>query len=506
MDSTTRQQQTFYFDDGQSKRGQYSSTMYSDYKEHCPKTLDFYERGVPEDTRKYQRGNTAHFILENVGKANAVEPDQQRAIAEKTVEKLTSEGYWYFDHKQPPFDCDLAIEGKDVALAWLSRNSLPYNAQYENVFAMDAQGNAVSFEDPRCRWRAKIDVFWIKTEEVNEEAELRIGVTNDYKSAWGAGKSWLESMQCKSQMVLIWINHPELDGVCAEVINLRTGAPPASRTIYFDDDGVALLAKWRDEILSICNTMDRNREAQPGAGCIDCPFFAHCDAAQEVKSKKENAAAYAVLERERADLKNIIRAQLDEADGIECNGGFIGYDLKPKTVMRPEHTTQIVAAWWRVPLEDAALMTRETSLIRALGLGASNLENFIDATLSDASETERQEFFDLCATKEFRAEFGVHRLNGHKLNLLPADTRLPATLPEKPKRGKAEKAEKPAKKKRKPKKAQSKKRGKKKPAAKKKARRKTEKRKAVKAMKGKGNKSKATVKKPKTRKGRKARK
>lgn len=498
MDTTTRQQQTFYLDD-EIKRGKYSSTMYELYKNHCPKALNFSESGVSEDTRKYQRGNTAHFILENVGKANAVDPEYQKTIAEKTVEKLTSEGYYYFDRKQPPFDCDLAIEGKDVALAWLSRNSLPFNAQYENVFAMDANGNAVSFEDPRCRWRAKIDVFWIKTEDVSEEAELRIGVTNDYKSAWGAGKNWLESWQCKSQMILIWVNHPELDGVCAEVINLRTGSVN-SQTIYFDDEGVALLSKWRDEILSICNTMDRNREAQPGAGCDGCPFFAHCDAAKEVRAAKENAAAYAVIEQERAELKSIIRAQLEDADGIACNGGFIGYDLKPKTVMRPEHTTQIVASWWRVPLEDAALMTKETSFVRALGLGASNLDSFMDATLSDASPTERQEFFDLCATKEFRAEFGVHKIkngNGHaNLNLLPADTKL-----------KSRKNAKPSPKKRKTKKSQRKKRDKKKSSEKKTAKRKATKRKSAKAVKGKGNKIKATVKKPKTRKkGRKARK
>lgn len=484
---------------------QYSSTMAREYQEHCPQALDFIMKGLPRDTRIYQRGNTAHFILENVGKANAVNPEHQKAIAKQTVHKLTTEGYYYYGEKQPAFDFDLAHEGAEVALKWLERNSLPYNAKYENVFAMDAQGNSCHFEDPRCRWRAKIDVFWEKVEVVNEESELRIGATSDYKSAWAAGKDWLQTTQAKSQMVLIWVNHPELDGVCAEVINLRTGSVN-SQTIYFDEEGISILSKWREEIFELCDTMDKNREARPGVGCWTCSFVAHCDVAQKVKSEKELVAAYAVLDRERDDLKKIIRVQLEDADGIECNGGFIGYDLKPKTVMRPEHTTQIVAAWWGVPLEDAALMTKETSLVRALGLGASNLDNFMD-TLSYENEIERQDFFNLCATKEYRAEFGVHRFNGHKLNLLPADTKLPAALPEKSKRVKTEKVEKPAKKKRKPKKVQSKKRGKKKVAVKKTAKREAEKKKVVeKWRKGKSNVKKSTIRKPKAKRGRKARK
>lgn len=492
---------------------QYSSTMARYFEEHCPYALHLHKSGEFEDTTHFQVGNTAHFVLQRVGESGATDPQKIEAIAVATAKELYTNGYEYFGQKHPPFVPDLAIEGRELALEYLKEHSLPQHGKFEQVLAMDSQGNACAIES--ARWRAKIDWHGEGYEGDGEETMFNMIVTTDYKSAWPTDETELEKLQRKSQMVLAWLHYPNMDGVRAEVINLRTGKP-YSKVVMFDEDGLEQLKRWRQDILDLCDAMDKTRSARPGVGCVKCPFVDRCDEAKKVAKAADNAAALAVIENIRTTLKAKLRHQLNDSGGIQCGNGWVGYKLVNNRIVGDNARRQMLANFYEMPLDEVdTKLGIEKGFLQILDPGVTAYERFAKTRFSGEHRVEREEFMSFLDT-ETSVEFGIHKNNGNgnghadALSLLPENTMLvdppPQEKPEKPKKKKANavmsqsnevtiyplaqwhvyfpEPNKPEK-----------------------VRRKKIAQKKTVVRKGKGNKAKATLKKPRTKqRGRKVRK
>ena len=413
------------------KKTTYSSTAAKYFIEYCPQALQYHLDGEPEDTSIFETGNTAHEILCALGRNKIVEATKFDSVADGVVMELCTNGYEYFGKKHPPFNPENALSGREIARKYFSENSLPLEGQFETVLAMDADGKPCQQEG--ARWRAKIDVLYeaVEFDEGAEHAAEVIAV-DDYKTAWPAGEDELETLQRKSQMVLAWLHYPNKDGVRATVINLRTGKP-YKKVIYFDAEGVAILERWKHEILMLCDEMDKTRAARPGVGCAKCPFVEKCQDARRIADEANTAASLAVYEGLREQMRKRLRLQLQDSAGVRCNGGFIGYHEVEMNVLSEQAIPQILGNWFEMPL---ATVENEMPLVKglllALGLGPSNIKNFIKTRFSGEHKVEKKEFLQLCLEKETEIEFGIWHKANEDLpdDLLPEQTVI-APLPKK---------------------------------------------------------------------------
>lgn len=409
----------------------YSSTAAKYFIEYCPKALQYQLDGEPEETGHFEIGNTAHEILCELGRKKIVEQTHFDKYADGVVMELCTNGYEYFGKKHSPFNPENALAGREIARKYFSENSLPLDGKFETVLAMDADGKPCQQEG--ARWRAKIDVLYeaVEFDEGSEHAAEVIAI-DDYKTAWPAGEDELETLQRKSQMVLAWLHYPNKDSVRATVINLRTGKP-YKKVIYFDADGVAILERWKHEILMLCDEMDKTRSARPGVGCAKCPFVEKCPDARRIADEANTAASLAVYEGLREQMRKRLRLQLQDSAGVRCNGGFIGYHEVVTNVLSEQAVSQILGNWFEMPL---AAVENEMPLVKgllvALGLGPSNIKSFIKARFAGEHKTEKTEFLQLCLQPQAEVEFGIW----HKVNedlpegLLPEQTEI-APLPPK---------------------------------------------------------------------------
>ncbi len=495
---------------------QYSSTQFRYKDKHCPKAMRLHREGVEENTDVFQVGIAAHAVLQAIGE-HKVAPNnyaRMQKIGDGVVSELITNGHIYFGKKFPPMPAKMAFDGRDLALQWLKENSLPQDAKFEIVLAMNTNGNPCGLEDPACRWRAKIDGVCISYDE-DEESSYRLVDIFDYKSSWPAADEELDSLQRRSQAVLGWLHHSDCDGIRLRVINLRT-QKQYIRIIYFDEDGLELLRQWRKDILMQCDAADENTEARPGVGCETCPFANHCEEAQKIAAAADNAAALAIIENTRNRLKLNLRHQLQDSAGVTCGDGFVGYNLVKANIVTENGYDQILANWYNTSLDRVGIERGpEKGLLIALGIGPTNVKNFIKARFNGEHKTEKEEFSAFCLKAEYAAEFGIWKNgeatngngNGHagEMKLLPENTMIVDALAKskKTKRVRPVKATRPIKtkstKKAKLKKALAK--SKKKVVA-----RKPEKKKKVVVRKGKSNRSKTTLKKPHKKRGRKVRK
>lgn len=383
----------------------YTSTIIGNFEEHCPKAIDFVKQGYSTASDQKDFGVAAHAVLQEVGEKNASgNTEKITAIADRVVQRLITEGRFYYSQALPPMKPSVACAGRDLTIQFLQSYSIPWPAQFEVVLDMDEKGKPCA--PGTGRWGAIIDVL-APVEHADEEYAADLIQVDDYKSSWAADEKELETWQRKGQAVLAWLHYPDKQGVRLRVINLRTGKP-YDRTIYFDDEGIALLKKWRKDILNVCRAADKTRKARPGAGCIDCPFLDHCADAQKVADSKSNVAALAVLEAKRKELISKLKVQLAETDGVKIDGGFIGYKNQPESTVTDQGIYQVVANWYNKPLHDVQHeLGREISLLKTLGVGAGQIRTFAKKVFEGEHKIEREEFEQLCLSKEPNVKFGV---------------------------------------------------------------------------------------------------
>jgi len=382
----------------------YSSTSLNYWIENCPQALQYHLDGVQQDTDQYQVGIAAHAILQRVGEKQLKDFDKIKTFADSVVKKLISEPRYYYEKEEPPMPPAFAIEGRELALQYLSTNELPENAQYEVATGMDIKGQPCDFR--KARYRALQDCKYSDIEG-DEEMAYDVVVVRDYKSAWPTNADELETLQRRGQAVLGWLHHPDKAGVRLEVVNLRTGAV-FTKTIYFTEENIYLLEQWRKDILMLCDMADKVRSARVGHGCLTCPFTHHCPALLGASTSKDTPKSYIALEALRESMRVKLKAQLQESQGVTFDNTYLGYKDQGKNILTPEAIKQILAAWYELSLDQIeSERPREVGLLKVLSLGASNVEAFSKFMFKGESKQEKKDFLELCLTKKPQPTFGI---------------------------------------------------------------------------------------------------
>lgn len=393
---------------GKIARGCYSSTMMRYFTENCPQAHYFYKQGKPQNTSHFDVGTAAHAVRQAIGEKKENDPDKQKRIADAVTKELIAVGRKYYDESFPPMQPERAMAGRDLALAYLANNPLPENAKYETVLAMDRQGRPCEPDDKLARWRAIIDCFFTAVEGDDDFAFNAI-VVNDWKSSWSAGENELDTLQRKSQAVLACLHFPEAQGVRMEITNIRTGKT-YPKVIYFDDAGKELLESWKRDILMLCDAADKTIKARPGIGCCKCPFIDSCPDAEKLATTAKNAEALGILNVKRDKLIATLKSQLDDFDGIRMpdERSWLGFNNLPANAVADEAPYQILGMWYNQPLDEVPhSKPLEVGLLRALKLGATQVENVAQHLFNGDGKVAREDFINLCLKKTTRREFSV---------------------------------------------------------------------------------------------------
>lgn len=300
--------------------GSHRSTTLSLLADHCPAALDHYERGTPINRDGFAVGVAAHAILQALAEQPHSDPE---AIAAATARELVTHGRSFEGVREPPLPPADVAQAIPLALTWHALHPLPEDAAPERGLAVDTRWLPVSYRSASVRLKGILDLHYPTVEEV--DGEPRVGVAHrDYKSAWTANESDLDSLQMKIQALLCYAHADDPAFIRQEIGNLRTGEPH-SRTIWLDQEGLATLDAWRREIDLAMVQADATREARPGAGCPGCPYLYACKPARALMdSAEETAARYAVIDAERTRLRPLIAEMARDGD-IPIPGGAIGY-------------------------------------------------------------------------------------------------------------------------------------------------------------------------------------
>lgn len=302
----------------------YSSTVLKLLDNHCPAALGFHERHEPAFNDHFQAGIAAHAVLQVVGEKQAATSEQQRAVADAVTQELITKGRSFKGRHEPPMQPSAAFEGRDIALAWLERNELPSHGRHEILLGMDGAGMPIPAETQGARYEAIIDLVY-RQELGDEDWSIQAAVVRDYKSAWPTNADELDTLQRKGQAVLTWLYHPDVGAIVQEVCNLRTGAT-YRREIILDDEGLAQLGRWRDDILAVCRAADVTREARPGVGCIDCPYILRCEDGQKLMHASDLPAdKYASALAMQQEYAKILRKLTKHEPATDSAGGKVGY-------------------------------------------------------------------------------------------------------------------------------------------------------------------------------------
>ncbi len=381
----------------------YSSTILSLFIEHCPHAIELHRRGVKRDESQFEAGIAAHAILQACGERRE---NPRNLLVDAVCTQLIGDGRTFYGDKKPPLAPENVFAGREIAENYMRSNEVPSPAKFEIELGMSASGCAANIED--VRYRALIDVLF-EAEESQGDWSAELIVVRDYKSAWPTCEDELETLQRKGQAVLAWLHFPNKQGVRMEVVNLRTGALFA-KTVLFDEEGETLLRKWRDDILMVCDAADKATEARPGAGCDGCPFLHACEPARNAALQMRfTVEQFAVLEATRKGMVKQLKTQLEEsAAPIVVNGGTIGWKQTQSNVLSEGAIAQIIGNWYEVPLDLACVHhDEEAALLRALNLGAGNIDAFAKKRFAGEHKIEREEFKELCLTKVSGSSFGV---------------------------------------------------------------------------------------------------
>ena len=384
----------------------YSSSDIKTFSVYCPKALKFQEDGAPRDTSQMAYGVASHAILEAIGKRTNQGSWEDNAfklkhkIANAVCKELITNGRSFRGHKEPPMSPEHAFEGKRVALGWLEFNELPNDADYE-----------IQLESGRLI--ALHDCVWIE-DWSNEYSEKQIAVSRDWKG-WQGSEAELDTWQRKTQAITLAAHYQDADELRLEVVSLQTHRT-YTREIVLDDDGLALLEQWRQELEIICGAMDKTREARPGAGCLECPYASQCQPAKHwFPDKEDRTAEYLVsLELERKETLKILKAH--DNLPVTVNGGYVGWRLWGDNKAKPNARIDVMDAWFdtqellRESWDDKLITPNQvSSLLKALQLGTANINALAKTIWGKKPENEamRDDFLDACIEQRNGKRFGV---------------------------------------------------------------------------------------------------
>lgn len=318
----------------------------------CPRWLDFYEEGTPYDRDIFQAGIVAHAILEEVSIAvnDGATPDDFEAIARNACKALMRDGRSHVGNPEPPIPEEPVEEGYDLAMGWLQRHEPAPGDKPEIGFAVSATPPddawpACAFDSPDFRFRGVIDLIRIYDEE-GEEWGGRVLEVLDYKSSWVADSTELDTVQRKTQAILVidWArrNRIEYDCLRLSIGNLR------DRNIYSadywldDEETLETFARWRRFLSYLMDSLDkqavdargrrRPRPTNPGPACQFCPYKPHCDEGRNYALKttgledvEQTARSWVFADSERSRLTKQFKGWLARDESVVYDGYELGW-------------------------------------------------------------------------------------------------------------------------------------------------------------------------------------
>ncbi len=397
--------------------------------EHCPKAVDHYEQGTPYDRRIFATGTAAHDVLQALATKgpSAVEP---------TVVALMATGREGTD-AEPPLDPDAVLEGRDLAVAYAEQAGgfQDEGAWYELGLAFRDDWSPVFYGSKDAWFRCRLDKLAVIASDDEDTYALGL-VVSDYKSSWRADRSLLDSIQIKAQAVAAWVMWKRFTGpeapafIRREVVNLRTGQV-FNEDLWLDDEGLATIEGWQRDIeLLVMAANAKPRIARPGVGCTGCPFVLNCDGAAEWfghppdESTVEDAAIrFAVLDA-AAKAAGAIARQATAEQHVEIEGGWVGYEAKPKSVPIEGVETALWKYWVDgVNQIDFSTAATARGLLASMKLGAAQVRAAIER---DGDPDEQRAAIEAMITTENQRRFGAHRTTAPPRPKF----KLPATLAE----------------------------------------------------------------------------
>lgn len=377
----------------------YSSTTLKLFTSYCPAALGFHEKHEPAFNNHFQAGIAAHAVLQVVGEKHATNQADIKSVADAVTEELITNGRAFKGTPEPPMDPAAAIEGRDLALAWLSWNELP-EGQHERWMGMGPKGEQM-IAGP-CRYDAIVDMVY-QEQAGGEDWEADTVVVRDYKTAWSAGRDELDTLQRKGQAVLAWLHYPDVKGITREVVNLRTGMTYRDTT-WLDDEGVALMEQWREDILMLCRAADQTREPRPGLNCCGCQYILRCDAGRELLDPVQLPAdLYGSAKGILSGIEPVLRRSTKEAPALDTFGNCIGYQKAERRKPAAGAVDQIVTLW----CSDAQSRSEAAGLLQAMGgLGVSHITSVAKVLYPGKEDRDaRDDLVDLCTEVESYAKF-----------------------------------------------------------------------------------------------------
>lgn len=389
---------------------------------HCPRALDHLEAGVPYDRSIFHVGTAAHAVLEEIGKASTlagvyISAEECEAVAAETCERLISAGRSFDGRPEPPMPSADVWKGRDLALRYCRevRQPSPWS-RYEIELAVDREWRPLEDpHDPRAYFRAQLDAVgrWEPNflDELDDGRSPAVEIL-DFKSAWSADASELETTQRKGQALVAWahLGSPELT-LRIVVTNIRLGKSWDREIDPNDEDGARTMARWRDDVEREIAAVDRRdgdgrRAANPGAACIGCPYLRMCpDAARSIAVEvleddpAEIAARWCLHKAEGDRLRTILEPLADDCAVPIAGGGTLGWVERAETILDDGAEDRLAAEWARrvtrgVPKEKHAehLANSLPSLLLSLGMTATNATKLIETIIPRDAEncTERR--------------------------------------------------------------------------------------------------------------------
>lgn len=388
----------------------------------CPGAVYLYEQGAPQDRSIFATGTAAHDVLDAIGR----NPDESpEAVAAEVTARLVTSGRGGVD-AEPPLPPDSVFEGRDLALRYHDRVGVLQGASYEVGLGFGRGWEPEPYES--ATWaRARLDV--VDTVECDDEESYGVGLMAlDYKSAWPAGESDLESIQARFQAIAIWkrwrdFMDQEPAFIRRRIVNLRTMEQYDADTWIPDDERV--LVQWqRDAEVLISAVNDPRPTFRPGLNCYRCPYVGVCDSAREfVRAYNPHAASAADVARAYATAKataDALQAHVKELTGkggeIAVDKGVVGF--VEKAGRRP--VDGIHAVLWKVWTEghvlDSATADLALGLLKALEPGVTSVAHAIKV-LTGKDKTAAAALEARLFADKVTSTFGVYPAKGGNIDV-----------------------------------------------------------------------------------------
>lgn len=390
----------------------------------CWKQLDYSEANADSLFGLEYRssvGIAAHAVLQYCLERRTETEADIRKTAEEVGTLLIREGRSFRGRHEPPLPADDVLLGVDLAVRYIMARGLPLGA--------DVILPEQDWIHPSLPYQALIDLVTVQ-DEGDEEYSIRVCEVADDKSSWQAKDGELGTLQRWGQAVCVWRNMAkigEVDIIRQRVINLRTWGE-WTRDIHLNDPDaeftVSDLERWEERIGMLCNTAHLvqthegggGRPANPGAGCLSCPYRHICKDAWTVgdipiMGLEALATELATVEGRRSLLIKAIK-EADPESLIHIHGGSVGFKEQLTRVLKEGKERDILDEWLErlacdLPEADMPVLV---SLLAALKLGKGNLDALAKAIMPERKRgivAVRAEYVESLTVEKRGSKFGV---------------------------------------------------------------------------------------------------